>query len=255
MATETGRAPDESAAAPDPSSAAGHGSHLDARTEEREDDGSDLSLSATPEEIRLWQESRWAVGFTKPTWKDEPLCWKDSETDCCTPLGITACLCRCCAGRVGNMVVFTQTADKLVWMMGPYWMMLVFVTIPALGIFSFWVAYNKVTEQSLPVVITWSICTGCLFVSLLLTGCRDPGILRRTRQNENENWRWNDQALTYRPASAKYDPECAAVILEFDHTCPWTGTAIGKNNMATFKLFLTSLLVCLAYNVVLLVLL
>lgn len=255
MATETGMAPDESATAPNPSSAAGDDSNMVARTEEGEDDGSDLSLSATPEEIRLWQESRWAVGFTKPTWKDEPLCWKDSETDFCTPLGITGCLCRCCAGRVGNMVVFRQTADRLVWMMGPYWMMLVFVTIPALGIFSFWVAYNKVTEQSLPVVITWSICTGCLFVSLLLTSCRDPGILRRMRHNENENWRWNDQALTYRPASAKYDPECAAVILEFDHTCPWTGTAIGKNNMVTFKLFLTSLMVCLAYNVLLLVLL
>lgn len=36
------------------------------------------------------------------------------------------------------------------------------------------------------------------------------------------NWRWSDQANTYRPPGATYDRDCGVVIKEFDHTCPWT---------------------------------
>lgn len=28
-----------------------------------------------------------------------------------------------------------------------------------------------------------------------------------------------------------------ALIYDFDHLCPWTGTAIGKGNMKAFKFF------------------
>ena len=64
-----------------------------------------------------------------------------------------------------------------------------------------------------------------------------------------EEWIWNDQALTFRPERAKYDVECAAVIEEFDHTCPWTGTAIGKNNMPAFKMFLKLIFTCAIFDV------
>jgi len=201
--------------------------------------------------IRKWKESPWAVGFTIPTWREEPTCNKDM----CSPLCLSACCCWWTA-RVGNMVVLAKTKDRLLCIMGPYWMVLLFVTLPALAAFSCFVAYKKLGEEHVGVVVAWSICTGLMFSALLLTGCRDPGILRRTRQiSDNSSWRWNDQALTYRPSSAKYDPECACVIAEFDHTCPWTGTAIGKNNMFTFKMFLGFLLASIMFNVVLIVLL
>ena len=30
------------------------------------------------------------------------------------------------------------------------------------------------------------------------------------------------------------------VVAEFDHTCPWTGTAIGRGNMRAFTTFVSS---------------
>ena len=157
----------------------------------------------------------------------------------------------------------SQQQQQLWCVLGPYWMILLFVTLPGLAALSFWVAIRQLPDHSIGVIVAWSICTGTMFIALLLTGCRDPGILRRVRQmEENDNddssnsttaWRWNDQGQTYRPASAKYDAECACVIAGFDHTCPWTGTAIGKKNMTTFKLFLAALFASLATDVVLLV--
>ena len=195
-------AADDGTSAADGDERVNNNTNVVARTQGSDHDGS--TAMPPSEDIRLWKESRWAVGFTKPTWSDEPLCGDtpddgggDSEDlcGCCTPLGVTACLCRC-SGRVGNMVVLAQTSDRLLCLVGPYWMVLVFVTVPAIAAFSIWVAYTRVADQSLPVIVTWSICTGCLFLALLLTGCRDPGILPRVRRTDNESWRWNDQALT-----------------------------------------------------------
>ncbi len=31
-----------------------------------------------------------------------------------------------------------------------------------------------------------------------------------------------------------------ALIMDFDHVCPWTGTAIGRNNMLPFRMFVFS---------------
>ena len=42
--------------------------------------------------------------------------------------------------------------------------------------------------------------------------------------------------------------DCGVVIEEFDHVCPWTGTAIGKRNMGAFKTFNG----CLVVNIVVL---
>jgi DHHC palmitoyltransferase len=61
--------------------------------------------------------------------------------------------------------------------------------------------------------------------------------MNRHLESDNPDWIWNDQALTYRPLNAKYDSECACVIEGFDHTCPWTGTAIAKKNMLYFRVF------------------
>ena len=51
-----------------------------------------------------------------------------------------------------------------------------------------------------------------------------------------DNW-ISTQARTYKPPGARYCDWCNAVFYEFDHTCPWTGTAIARNNMRSFRSF------------------
>jgi hypothetical protein len=207
--------------------------------------------------VRHWKESPFAMGLTHPTWKDEPVkgC---NDPWCCKPANITAICCRYCGvGRVGNMVVLwqrnvpytnaentnstpastTSYRPKLMIVLGPYWMVLVFVTIPIFAVisaFTFWSLIRN--ETSTILFILYLVCTCGLFVSLCMVGCRDPGILYRHRappvghtntnttsssddhNNNDTEWQWNDQALTYRPIHAKYDGECAVVIERFDHT-------------------------------------
>lgn len=53
-------------------------------------------------------------------------------------------------------------------------------------------------------------------------------------------------------ASKRYDPDTAVIVEGFDHTCPWTGTAIGKKNMLAFQCFVTLVFVCLIFDIILL---
>ena len=224
--------------------------------------------------VRQWKASPFAVGLTYPTWKEEPVkCCGDSW--CFKPVNITAICCRycCCVRRVGNMVVLLQrntaTAHrpKLLVVLGPYWMVLVFVTIPIFALLSTY-TFISVTrnENSTTLIVLHLLTTSGLFISLFMVGCQDPGILYRysappvpsltTSSNSDETeWQWNDQALTYRPLRAKYDSECAVVIERFDHTCPWTGTAIGMKNMFWFRIFVVFVLVDILFNSIVLTLL
>lgn len=222
--------------------------------------------------VRRWKQSPFAVGLTQPTWADEGV-------GCChlvqnfTLVALSACVCsKLGAGRVGNMVVLAQRVEahrdqvtgtttsrpRLLWVVGPYWMVLLCLTVPLFSLLSLWTAYTRIIDNSLPVVFIWTVCTAGLFLSLGMVSCSDPGILYRHDEppgGEDGTWRWNDQALTYRPVDAKYDTECAVVVEKFDHTCPWTGTAIGKNNMMWFRLFVAFVSIDIVINVVVLVLL
>jgi hypothetical protein len=194
------------------------------------------------EHVRVWKESPFAVGLTKPTWREERCC-----PSVFTPLSVTAFFCRC-TQRVGNMVVLltrsepytqddpvsghnarTTSRPRILLAVGPYWSVFAFLTLPIITLVSLFTATAKVQHQSTGIVIAWSVCTGAAYASLLAVSFRDPGILYRHTQpppgaeSSTGNWTWNDQALTYRPLHAKYDPECGAVIENFDHTCPWTG--------------------------------
>lgn len=232
----------------------------------------DIAAGDDNEMVRYWKESPFAVGLTKHTWAAE-------EISCCellgnfNPITLSACFCsKFGVGRVGNMIILAQRMEefhdqatgttarrpRLLWVVGPYWMVFLCVTLPIFSLLSFWTAYTNILDKSLPVLITWAICTGGLFLSLFMVSCRDPGILYRHAEpptGDEEDWRWNDQALTYRPVGAKYDPDCAVVIEQFDHTCPWTGTAIGKRNMLWFRVFVLFVGIDLVYNVALLTLL
>jgi hypothetical protein len=162
------------------------------------------------------------------------------------------------AGRVGNMPILAQTTEnydeevidnetgqvvsvrnktrpKLLWVMGPYWTANLFITFPLIIGISGWICYYRVSKSHIAIIITWSIGTFLLIISLCMISCCNPGILLRhsqppTPNNNNNNntdddteeleedWRWNDQARTYRPSDAKFDSECQVVVEGFDHT-------------------------------------
>lgn len=157
---------------------------------------------------------------------------------------------------------------------GPFWPMLLFITYPLIFGVSAFTLYSGVPGKPLYVQIVWALLTLQLIRSLFNTGFRDPGILQRrtkpprakdvsdndltTRSigfrwgNENGQWRWSDQAQSYRPKNSMYCPDCKVIVEEFDHTCPWTGTAIGKKNMGSFQMFVGLVFICLIMDIFLL---
>jgi DHHC palmitoyltransferase len=234
----------------------------------------DASVSpAEARAVRAWKESPFAIGYTLPTWQDERVgineaCLAYSRGD---PSGY-ACSAYICsklgAGRVGNMFVLRQTEEdvelasgqrtrrpRLVYMVGPYWTCMAFGTIPLILIVSFWAASQKLGKASKFVALAWLIVFACTIFSLLNVACRNPGIMYRykERPSDGADWTWNDQALTFRPKKALYDPTCAVVVEDFDHVCPWTGTAIGKRNLMWFYLFQCSIFAAIVFDIALFV--
>jgi DHHC palmitoyltransferase len=216
-----------------------------------------------------WLRSPFAVGPTNATWAEE-------NVDCCklyrsivtrsedVHLHFTAFLCsRTGAGRVGNMVVLWQRWDevqgrvqppRLILVLGPFWMVCCFVTLPFFLAFSSTVFFCRIAKNPcLGLLAPWIIVQALVLVALLCVCCRDPGILERHNEprvdDSGQQYAWSSQANTYRPLSARYDPECGAVIDEFHHTCPWVGTAIGRRNRLAFMAFVVLAVVGIAFNV------
>ena len=178
--------------------------------------------------------------MTNITWKDDRSCCGTglTKSDINQNVWPSAYFCGC-AGRVGNLVVLAQTMEeinddddddgnnqrqkqqrpKLLWVVGPYWPVNLCLTFPLIIGISFWTCYTRVVGNHIAVVITWSICTGFLIFALLMVACKDPGVLYRQKQLPAgaEDWRWNDQARTFRPPQARFDPECQVVVEGFDH--------------------------------------
>jgi hypothetical protein len=226
---------------------------------------SSLSPSAEDaEELRRlehWKESPFAVGLVDVTWADSRRREKEFQ------LQASAWLCPLVgARRVGNMAVLKQSIEchdekqrdgsvqrkerpKLQCMVGPYWIVPAFFTYPIILIVSFWTA-RKVIYQHVALIAVWCTLTFIMILSLSLVACRNPGIMYRQVEMPGEGWLWNDQARTFRPKNAKFDPDCQAVIEGFDHTCPWTGTGIGRQNICAFRVFLGSLVACLILDII-----
>ncbi|GAX15693.1 hypothetical protein FisN_3Hh167 [Fistulifera solaris] len=231
--------------------------------------------------VQQWHDSPFAVGLTEPTWWEESRkpckpnrAYGDSELE----RDHSGCLCcsawfcsRLGAQRVGNMSVlksteelveevtedeesgeiisrtFTRPVIQIV--VGPFWPMLMLITYPLIFAAS-WYTFKLILKGSTPyaVILLWALCTVGLVVSLALTACTDPGILYKYHKpppQDESTWRWTDQAVSYRPRRAQYDPDCAVVVEGFDHTCPWTGTAIGKKNMPYFQCFVCLVFICI----------
>ena len=206
-----------------------------------------IEADETPK-IKHWKDSEFAVGLVNVTWKDDQPSWwgngPENPDGVDRKFAISSIVCGCLgAGRVGNMAVLAQTTEsvkeeicdpatgrlttrqkerpKLLWVVGPYWTVNIFITFPLLFGVSGWILFAKIINSNLPVIITWSIGTFFMVFSLCMISCRNPGILYRHAQmprDAEEEWRWNDQARTYRPATSRFDSECQVVVEGFDHT-------------------------------------
>lgn len=215
-------------------------------------------------------------------------CCQDEIDPTCGCLYLTGLLCSKFKNvkRVGNMIVLRESIEmvdcdnndeeqdqqqqsierrKLDIIVGPFWPMMICVTYPIIFSVSIWTYYSAFINGNKPFVIfiLWICSTFGLIFSLFQVAFRDPGILRRCHDvpknvpahgsmRSKNWWKWSDVALTYRPYGALYDPDCACVIEGFDHTCPWTGTAIGNKNMAAFQSFVALVFICLIMDILLL---
>ena len=200
------------------------------------------SLTSYERKIMTWQNSAFAVGRVNATWQDDQSHRNDLDPNprvCCS-----AYVCGCLgAERVGNLAVLARTMHeyehveivntetgeqrrsrrkrpKLLWVFGPYWYINICLTYPLIIGISLLTFMRSIADASLVVLVTWSACTLLMIFSLMMAGCRDPGILYRHPQPppDSEGWTWNDQAKSYRPPTARFDPECQAIVEGFDHT-------------------------------------
>jgi hypothetical protein len=64
---------------------------------------------------------------------------------------------------------------------------------------------------------------------------------------------YDDRTKSWRPISARYAEDCGVLIEGYDHTCPWTGTAIGAGNLKYFYMFTGGLLPLIVFLLAVLV--
>jgi len=156
------------------------------------------------------------------------------------------CFC-CCSRRVGNMFFFCERSNgSPLVVAGPCWPFCIFITVPLITGLSGIVTYFAIFVNSdVPQWFAYIYIplVGVTIGSLFCVSCQDPGILERVTDEEagHSGWYWNEQVGSYRPPGALYCRECKVLIQEYDHLCPWTGTAIGGSNMFCFKFFLVTI--------------
>lgn len=248
-----------------------------------------IVASRKVDRVNHWRHNPYAVGLVHPTWDDEmnrsvPVDESDYDSDseangpnrgCCSdsmePNMDPTCGCLIFSGlvcgrlgfqRIGNMILIREKvvgdSRQIEYIVGPYWPMLCFVTYPLVLGISIWTAKSAVfvSEFNPMLACVWSILTFGLVMCLFLVSCSDPGVLQKRSSipegQTSAHWRWNDRVQSYVPRGAVYDPDCAVVVEQFDHTCPWTGTAIGKKNMTAFQGFIAFLFICLIMDIILL---
>lgn len=155
--------------------------------------------------------------------------------------------CCCCSKRVGSMFFLCESRDgSPIVVAGPCWPFCVFITVPMIVVLSGLTLWFCILQEDSPLP-PWVAGVYCPFlaltlISLFCVSCRDPGLMERVTDEEasDAHFLWNEQVGSYRPPGAMYCRECQVLVRDYDHLCPWTGTAIGGQNMLAFKVFVVS---------------
>jgi hypothetical protein len=156
--------------------------------------------------------------------------------------------CCCCSRRVGNMFFICETRDGSPTVVaGPCWPFCTFITVPLIVVLSGLTLWFFILDKN-SVLPLWVAGIYCPFmaislISLFFVSCRDPGMMERVTDEEaaDAHFLWNEQVGSYRPPGAMYCREAQVLVRDYDHLCPWTGTAIGGSNMTAFKVFVLSI--------------
>lgn len=147
--------------------------------------------------------------------------------------------------------------------LGPYWIIFVTFTLPfvlSLSVCTLKLAINILLQNdshasAMGVIIPiWYTCSIISIISLLTTAIIDPGILSRYRERPDPSWRWNESAQSFIPPDAVFEPDLNLVVEGYHHTCIFTGTAIGRNNLTPFFFFVGFGSFCFVMDIILLVL-
>jgi len=119
---------------------------------------------------------------------------------------------------------------------------MVFVTLPAIIGLSHFVSSTLLDREIREVRLAFWTLTVWVCACLLKVGLSNPGLAPHYASPPpgEEGWPYSHQAKSYRRPKALYSRDCNAVIEGYDHTCPWTGTAIGAKNIGAFWLFVYS---------------
>mmetsp|Transcript_43289 Transcript_43289/g.97820 ORF Transcript_43289/g.97820 Transcript_43289/m.97820 type:complete len:177 (-) Transcript_43289:213-743(-) len=158
------------------------------------------------------------------------------------------------------MLCLSMACRELVCVVGPYWQMMLFCTTPL--ILAPCIGTIFFMAPLVHPALTTIFALASLFVITMLwkTATTDPGLLVRTDEDPEEGqsgkkkkWAWDDRTKSWRPVSARFVEDCGVLVADYDHTCPWTGTAIGAGNIKWFYMFTGSLLPLIIFCVVCLV--
>eukprot|EP00980_Cylindrotheca_fusiformis_P018525 scaffold6124_cov122-Cylindrotheca_fusiformis.AAC.44 len=184
--------------------------------------------------LNHWENSVFAVGCVNVTWNDDnPLKKHPPGHEVNNQVSWSGVCCGCLGvRRVGNMAVchqkmreyedveITEAGEQiivrkkrpaLICMVGPYWPINFCITWPLVLGLSIWTAWSRLPDMHIGIIVTYGFCVLLLISSLFLVSCSNPGILYRHDEPPlgcEGDWRWNDQAKTYRPAHARFDNEC-----------------------------------------------
>jgi len=170
----------------------------------------------------------------------------------------------CCCKKIGKLHVLCEAPNhpgkprNLYCVVGPYWTMMLCCTTPLILVPCFFGAMFMATRVHPAVTVLF--CSMALFTlgSLWKTATTDPGLVLRRAENpadegnarDKKKWAWDDRTKSWRSITARYAADCNVLVDEYDHTCPWTGTAIGRGNIFYFYMFTGSLLPLVIFLVV-----
>lgn len=133
---------------------------------------------------------------------------------------------------------------------GPCWLMLILTYVLVVGISGalFSMTFPRVPLYLRALALLLLLCS---VVSLSSTACGDPGVVRRLESADVDEhpelqkmvyWSHNAQCY-YRHVPGKsvaWDSETQTLVYNYDHFCPWMGTAVAGGNIRSFYLFLAS---------------
>ena len=148
--------------------------------------------------------------------------------------------------KVGYMwVLYENEVGNLVLSVGPHWYGVLLVVLLIIG--GTWMNIvfidNSILVQKIAAKVVVSFfCTSTL-LSLMMTACRDPGIVRtspvpqcdteeaETAAFENSSTCDVCNVLQLDSLRIRHCYDCGVCIEGHDHHCPWMGKCIGKKNM------------------------